>query len=174
MEYPAHWECLARTRDGVGYRIRPIRLDDAQRERAFIQGLSERSRYNRMMGTMREPSPDLIEQFVHVDYQHDMAFVAVAGPIEDERIIAVARYAADPGGTTGEFAVAVMDEWQARGIGTTLMRLLFEYARTQGFSRLHGSMLSSNDRMIDLAHWLGMKTERSPEDGTLLEASRVI
>jgi acetyltransferase len=64
----------------VTYRIRPICAEDAARERAFIMGLSPESRYEWMMYTMREPSPDLVDRFVQVDYHHNMAFVAVVGP----------------------------------------------------------------------------------------------
>ena len=172
VDYPAQWTRVEHTLDGVEYRIRPIRAEDLQRDRDFIMGLSEESRYTRMMGTMREPSADLLERFVHVDYHRDMAFVAVISEQENERIIGVARYAADNSGPDCEFAVAVMDAWQARGVGATLTRLLFDFARTQGVHKLHGDIMVSNGRMVELVHWLGMKTEHSPNDGTLLEASR--
>jgi acetyltransferase len=152
VDYPAEWARVAHTLDGAEYRIRPIRVEDLQRERDFIMGLSEESRYTRMMCAMREPSAELLEQFVHVDYHRDMAFVAVIGEQENERIIGVARYAADKNGPDCEFAVAVTDAWQARGVGATLM--------------------VSNQRMVELVHWLGMKTQHSPDDGSLLEASR--
>src|ERR1700676_4411127 len=93
--YPIQWTRVATTRDDVAYRIRPICAEDAARERSFIMGLSPESRYERMMYTMGEPSPDLVDRFVHVDYHHNMAFVALVGQGDDERIIGVARYAAD-------------------------------------------------------------------------------
>src|ERR1700676_3322687 len=123
--YPIKWERVATTRDNVTYRIRPICAEDASRERAFIMGLSPESRYERMMYTMGEPSSDLVDRFVQVDYHHNMAFVAVVGQGDDERIIGVARYAAN--GEEGyEFAVVIADQWQARGIAATLSRLLFD------------------------------------------------
>jgi acetyltransferase len=170
--YPSEWERTATTRDGVSFRMRPIRPDDAERERRFIIRLSPESRYLRMMNAMKEPSPELLHSFVHVDYEHDMAFVALTGAAPDEDIIGVARYAQDRCGRDCEFAVAVADTWQARGVGTTLMRLLFEYAHASGIHRLHGEILAGNPKMIDLAHWLGMKTTACPEDHGLVEASR--
>jgi hypothetical protein len=61
-----------------------------------------------------------------VDYHSSMAFVAADGEEEHERIMGVARYPADPNpnGRDCEFAVAVADAWQARGVGATLTRLL--------------------------------------------------
>ena len=58
--------------------------------------LSEESRYKRMMGACREPSPELIDRFVHVDRHGSMAFVAVAGQDDTQTIIGAARYAPHP------------------------------------------------------------------------------
>ena len=63
--YPAQWQRVAQTRDGVEYHIRPIQSADTLRERAFIVGLSETSRHNRLMGGLREPSLAMLEHAVH-------------------------------------------------------------------------------------------------------------
>jgi len=94
------------------------------------------------------------EDRLHVDYHQDMAFVAVVGEQENERIVGVARYAPDNSDPDCQFAVAVADAWQARGVGPTLTRLLFDYARTQGFQRLHGDIMVSNERTAELAKCL--------------------
>jgi acetyltransferase len=171
-DYPAQWQRIARTRDGIDYRIRPIRIEDAERDRAFIIHLSEASRYKRLMGSLREPSPALIDRFVRVDYHHDMAFVAVVDQLGVERIIGVARYSAVPDETDAEFAVAVADDWQSRGVGMTLLRLLFEYAKAQGVCRVHGLIFASNDRMLDFARKLQLKIRSLTDDPTVLEAAR--
>ena len=172
VNYPADWERTATTRDGVAFRIRPIRFDDESLERQFIVRLSPESRYKRMMCAMKEPSPQLLHRFVHVDYKRDMAFVALIGEPPDEEIIGVGRYAQDCSGPDCEFAVAVADAWQARGVGATLTRLLFEYAHAQGIQKIYGDILADNNQMIDLVHWLGMNTRLCPEDRHLVEASR--
>ena len=170
-QYPADWERTGTTRDGISFRIRPIRPDDENRERQFIVRLSPESRYKRMMHAMKEPSPQLLHHFVHVDYKHEMAFVALIGAAPDEEIIGVARYSQDRNGPDCEFAVAVADAWQARGVGATLTRLLFEYAHAQGITKIYGEILADNKQMIDLVLWLGMNTRMCPEDHTLVEAS---
>lgn len=171
MTYPRDWESDAVTRNGVMYRVRPIRPEDAAREREFFDSLSAESRYNRLMYAMREPSSALIDQLVHVDYHLTMAFVAVIGDGAAEHIVGVARYGADRAGSDCEFAVAVADAWQSRGIGTMLAQLLFEYARARGFRRIYGTVLADNHRMIRLVHWLGLSTHSSPDDASLLIAS---
>jgi acetyltransferase len=154
----------ARTSDGVEYRIRPITPDDAAREHEFILGLSPASRHARFMHAMREPSPELIRQLVDVDGTRNQALVAVIGDGAAERIIGVARYAADAAGEDCEFAVAVADDWQCRGIGTTLVERLFAAARRAGFAAIYGTMLPDNARMLELAEHLGLTVE--PWDGT--------
>lgn len=172
MNYPSDWERTASTRDGVPFRIRPIRPDDEKLEHDFIVRLSPESRYRRMMCVMKEPSAELLHRFVHVDYDRDMAFVALVGDPPDEEMIGVARYARDRTGPDSEFAVAVADAWQARGVGATLTRLLFEYAHARGVHKVYGDILADNNRMIDLVRWLGMDIHLCPQDQGLVEASR--
>lgn len=163
------WQMSSQSRDGAPYRIRPIRPDDAARERAFLKGLSSQSRYNRLMCAVSEPSPTLIAKFVNVDYERSMAFVAVIGEGDSEQIVGVARYAADPGSRDCEFAVTVADAWQSRGIGTTLARLLFFYAREHGMRRIYGRVLTGNSHMLDLARWVGLTIDAHiNEDHTVL------
>jgi acetyltransferase len=154
-----------RTSDGVAYRIRPIRRDDAARERAFIDALSPQSRYQRFMHNLREPADAFIESLVNVDYHRTMALVAVIGEGDQQRIIGVARYAAEDDESC-EFAVAVADDFQCRGVGTTLVPRLFEHAARAGFRIIYGTVLADNQRMIELAQWLGLTVD-TPQAGDI-------
>jgi acetyltransferase len=162
-----------RTLDGAPYRIRAIRPDDADRERAFIRDLSEESRHNRFMCTFRDAPQALIDQFVHAnDDEHAFALVAVTGDPGCERIIGVARYAVtDELAREAEWAITVADEWQSRGIGTTLVRALLEQARTRGLRRLYAPILQSNAAVQQLAHYLGFTIRPEPGTAGVLEAS---
>lgn len=166
------WPRAERSSDGAIYHVRPIRKDDAARERAFILALSPESRFQRFMHSMREPSEELIAQLVDIDAHARMALVAVTGEPPAERIIGVARYAADPGGRECEFGVAVADDWQCRGIGTTLARLLFDYAAREGFETIYGNVFASNQRMLELAEWLGLTIEAAAPGQPTVRASR--
>lgn len=162
---------MAHTTDGIPYRIRPIHADDAQRERDFICGLSAQSRYQRFMHNLREPGDALIARLVNVDYRRTMALVAVTGKGVAERIIATAQYAAD-NDRECEFAVVVADDWQCRGVGTTLVPLLFDYAARAGFDTVYGTVLADNQRMIELAQWLGLTVDPPRPGDTTLRAWR--
>lgn len=162
----------ARTTSGLVYRIRPIRADDAARERAFILSLSPESRFLRLMYTLREPSDEFIAHLVNVDNHRDAALVAVHGEGSDEKIVGVARYSGDADRNECEFAVAVRDDWQCTGVGTTLTRLLFEYAAREGFQTIYGNVLASNQRMLELAEWLGLTIEPQAPGQATVRASR--
>jgi acetyltransferase len=98
--------------------------------------------------------------------------VATVGVADHEVIIGVARYAADDDGIDCEFALAVADAWQCRGIGTTLAPMLFEYAATQGFRRVYGYLLPGNDRMLALCRYLGLTVDSRRADNGLVRAWR--
>jgi len=154
----------------VDYVIRPICAEDAGREREFICGLSAASRYNRLMYAVREPTDEFVERMVHVDHHHSMAYVAVVGDGSAQRIIGVARYAAAPGSSGSEFAIAVADQWQSRGVGTAIARRLLDHARDQGIHHLDARILATNSRMLGLAHWLGFSVDSNPDEFQMLDA----
>jgi acetyltransferase len=166
------WPRTERLADGTEYRIRPIRAEDATREREFILGLSPASRFDRLLYTLREPSAEFVARLVEVDMHRDAALVAVIGAVADERFIGVARYAADPDGRDCEFAVAVADAWQCRGIGSTLTKLLFEYAAHEGFRTIYGTLRAGNMPMLELAEWLGLRVEPAAPGQTTVRAWR--
>ncbi|HPF28416.1 MAG: GNAT family protein [Steroidobacteraceae bacterium] len=163
--------CEIELRDGARLRIRPIHTDDVERERAFIANLSEQSRYNRLMYSLREPSPDFVRQLTTVDYRDTMAIVAYEPDDDAETFVAVARYARDSSGTGAEFAVTVADNWCQRGVGTALVQALFWYAAQQRITRIHGTLLANNERMRRLAERLGMDIAPATEDARLLIAT---
>jgi acetyltransferase len=171
-DYPSECERTACTRDGLDYRIRPIRPDDFEREREFVVGLSDESRFNRLMYTVSGPSEPFLQQLVNIDYGQHMALVAVRDFEGREKFIGVARYVTGGNGVRHEFAVAIADAWQGRGIATELLIDLFLYARRHGLKRLYGTVLPANSRMLSLAHRLGLDTQMSAEDASLVIVSK--
>lgn len=146
----------ARTSDGIRYRIRTLTPADAAREREFILSLSPASRHARFMQAMDQPAPALVRRLVEYDRRRGLALAAVVGQGDAERIVGVARYGADEHGPDCEFAVAVADEWQCRGIGRALTARLFAAAARAGFREIYGTVYADNSGMLDLARHLGL------------------
>src|SRR5690606_15878488 len=141
---------------------------------AFVRALSEESKYFRFMQGMEELTPEMLTRFTQLDYDREMAFIAIVTTPEDEREIGVSRYVMDPGGKGAEFALVVADEWQGRGIGTRLMQALFDAARGRGLTTLEGEILRTNHAMLRLVTNLGFDTRVLEDDPTLVKATKVL
>lgn len=159
----ADWTTDVQLADGRVLRIRPLLPDDRERERDFIQSLSERTRYLRLFAPLRFLPPHLLDQLMDIDYDRRMALVATVQNNGKEEFVGVARYAEADEPDTAELGITVTDNYQRRGIARILMRELARYARTRGFRRLIGLVLPENRPMISLAQSLGYS---SNYDGT--------
>lgn len=72
--------------------IRPIRAQDIGIERNFVNGLSVESRYFRFLHTLRELDEATLVRLTAIDYDRDMALIAVVCEGGVEVQVGVARY----------------------------------------------------------------------------------
>ena len=151
--------------DGTSLHVRPIRPEDSGLEREFVQGLSERTRYYRFFYNLAELSPAMLARFTQVDYDRELALVALAPASSgSSAFVGVARYIANPDRTSAEFAVVVADAWQRRGVARMLMRGLIVCAKRRGFERLTGTILTDNEPMLAFVRALGFTVEDNAQD----------
>ncbi|MFV0278210.1 MAG: GNAT family N-acetyltransferase [Parahaliea sp.] len=170
--YPGGLEGLLTTRGGLELRVRPIRPEDATIERRFVDGLSAQSKYFRFMYGMGDISPAMLARFTQIDYDREMALVVVRDDgSPDARLLAVARYVANPGRESCEFSLAVADDMHGQGIGSQLMRRLITLASERGFKEMQGDVLSLNSKMLRLCRSLGFALRRDPGDADLMQVS---
>jgi GNAT superfamily N-acetyltransferase len=160
----AEWK--EKLHDGTTVLIRPIAAADIEIERKFIEHLSPQSRRYRFLGEVSTPSAALLDRLTHPDPAHDAAFVALIADGAEKREIGVARFCADSDEHNCECAVAVADEWQGKGLATTLMRHLIEIARQRDFERMYSIDTRENENMRVLAEYLGFERKPDPEDST--------
>jgi len=72
--YPAGLETTWQSGEGVAVLVRPIRPEDSQMEREFVDNLSDESKYFRFMNHMDKISPLLLARFTQIDYDREMAW----------------------------------------------------------------------------------------------------
>jgi acetyltransferase len=168
--YPADLVAVSRMADGSSVTMRPIRPEDAELEQEFVRNLSPGSRYFRFMNTVRELTPAMLVRFTQIDYDREMAFVAVREEGGREIEIGVARYIANPDARTCEFAVAVMDAWQGKGLGRRMLERLIEVARWRGLHTMVGHILGGNQSMLALCGKLGFEIAEHPDDAAMKRA----
>lgn len=159
--YPASLAHPLALRDGRWCQVRPIQPDDAERLQALVASLSPESRYNRFAASLTELPPRLLAQFTLIDYEREMALLALYrdAPDAPERIAAVARYTSQPDGQSAEFSLLVADGFAGQGLGSRMMESLFVAAREQGLQRLDGLVLKANTAMLRLVRGLGFSVQ---------------
>ncbi len=170
--YPAHLATRLQLGSGAEILIRPIRPEDAAIEKAFVEGLSEQARYFRFMQALHELTPQMLVRFTQIDYDREMALIAVTREDGEEREIAVARYIINPDGISCEFAIVVADAWSHQGIGTQLMQRLIEVARARGLQVMEGEVLSRNLPMLDMTRHLGFRIMARADDPDVMLVSK--
>jgi acetyltransferase len=138
-------------------------------QQEFVRNLSEESRYNRYMSSIKQLSQSMLVRFTQLDYDREMALSMLReGEDGREEQLAVARFITDPDNEGCEFALEVADQWQGRGIGFILMSSLFDAAQDQGLKVMRGEVLSGNKGMHKLMRKLGFGIETHPEDPSLM------
>ena len=168
--YPTRLEHSETLADGTRMQIRPIRPEDARMEMAFVSSLSEHSRYMRFFSSANRLSPRLLARFTQVDYDRELALIAVEGEGDTQSIAGVARFAPLPDHESCEFAVTVADRHQGHGLGHRLMSSIIKAARDAGYTRMTGQILAANMPMLSLARSLGFRTSSSPDDPAVVDA----
>jgi acetyltransferase len=173
LPYPSSYEREWPMKGGDLYTIRPIRPDDADMLQAFTRGLSEESRYFRFASAMHELPARMLARYTLIDYDREMALVAVhvdRRPGEDgtfaetEKIIGVSRFITNPDQTTCEFSLVVSDDYKGQGLGSRLMLSIADFARHKGLAHIEGLVLANNPNMLRLMRGLGYEVRPFPED----------
>jgi acetyltransferase len=173
LPYPARFEQVWPLRGGGEYTVRPIHPDDASMLQEMMLHLSPESRYFRFISSIVELPPAMLARFTLIDYDREMALVAVyrerkAGPdgevIEKERIVGVSRYITNPDQSSCEFALVVADDFSGKGLGSRLMLCIMDVAREKGLSEIEGLVLTQNPGMLKLMKSLGYTVKPFAED----------
>ena len=173
LPYPARFEQLWPLRGGGEYTVRPIHPDDASMLQEMMLHLSPESRYFRFISSIVELPPAMLARFTLIDYDKEMALVAVyrerkTGPdgevIEKERIVGVSRYITNPDQSSCEFALVVADDFSGKGLGSRLMLSIMDVAREKGLSEIEGLVLTQNPGMLKLMKSLGYTVKAFAED----------
>jgi len=170
--YPPELESSWQLSDGTDVTIRPIRPEDAKFEQEFVTNLSARSKYFRFMQTLQELTPLMLARLTQIDYDREMALIAVVKEEQQTRILGVVRYVRNPDRESCEFALTVADESQRQGIGRQLMQRLMNVARDRGIEVMEGEVLSNNSKMLQLCEKLGFRIVRNAGDPDVAEVRR--
>ena len=163
--YPAH---LVETIEWQGRRLtlRPIRPEDEAQHLAFLESLDPADVRLRVFYSRRSIERSELARLTQIDYEREMAIVAVA-PGGAQETLGVVRAIADPDNIEAEFGIIVRSDLKGMGLGKLLMLKLIRTLREHGTERLVATVLTENQRMLALAQGLGfVQFQPSLADGT--------
>ncbi len=139
------------TRSGMRVMIRALRPTDVEELVDGFEQLSSDSRYLRFFTPLHTLSESMLERFVHPD-QVDHVAIGAIDPSTDlpEGIGVVRAFRSIDDSTAAEFAVAVIDDYHSRGLGSLLLDVLGVACARVGITVLTAEVLSTNTAMLAL------------------------
>jgi RimJ/RimL family protein N-acetyltransferase len=162
---PANYSVNETLTDGRKVTIRSLRPEDRDDFIAAVGRTSNQSIYRRFFTPRRNFTETETSFFVNVDFVEHVALIAVVEAGHHEEIVGGGRYVV---GETGkaELAFMVVDQYQGKGIGTTLLRHLIGIARHASLHELTADVLSDNTPMLKIFEKCGFQVGASHERGT--------
>ena len=153
-------------RDGSRVVVRPVRPDGRGLLLVGFERLGPESRYQRFLAPMADLTVEDITYLTEVDHRDHEAPAAV-DPVTGDGV-GVARFVrCVDRPDTAEAAVAVIDDWQGRGVGTVLLDLLAERARAEGVVRFTALLLAENRDMLKVLEAIGPLNVVDRQSGTI-------
>ena len=159
----ANYLAIETLRDGRTITIRAQRPGDLDGWRAALARTSAETLYHRFFAVKREISEKEARYFLDIDFVKQVALVAVADEDGRPTLIGGGRYIViEPGKAEASFAL--IDDYQARSIGSALMRHLVAIGREAEIRELVAEVLSDNYPMLRVFERSGLVMSTRRED----------
>jgi acetyltransferase len=155
-------------KDGSSLHLRPIQMSDEERLLALFSRMSKQTIYLRFHHVLTHMSREESRRFCTVDFVDTFALVGTLGEGPEERIIAVGRYARQPGANRAQIAFEVEDKYQGLGIGTHLLDQLAYAARDKGITMFEAEVLAENKDMMNVLINSGFNMQRQYQGTTYI------
>ncbi len=163
--YPHQLEEKVVLKNGESCLFRPILPEDEPELQQFIAQVTKEDLYYRYFSEINEFTHEDLANMTQIDYDREMAFVAVRRQDSRDEILGVTRAISDPDNIDAEFAVLVRSDLKGLGLGRRLMEKLIAYTSDHGLQRLNGITMPNNRGMVTLARKLGFEVDIQLEDG---------
>lgn len=164
MAIPDRPGFVYRLNDGSDVFLGPVLPEDAWRLRDGVQRMSPSSRYLRFFEGLSEITPAQVRYFTRVDQRNHVAWgvLEMGGyPWPGLGIGRFARLADRP--QAAEWAVAIVDDYQHRGLGSALLAILYLEAEQRDLKSLTALVLPENQFVLDWIDRLGAQIEEQPD-----------
>ena len=142
-------------RGGERVLFRRVRPEDMALYPDFLRDVSAEDLRLQFFARISELAAEESDRLSHLDYQHEMAFVALD---EDTgRLLGLVRLKDELDEKTAEFAILVRSRLKGHGLGWLLMQCVIDYAKEKGLRRVYGDVLAQNTTMLQMCAELGFR-----------------
>lgn len=145
--YPENEEREIQLKTGEKVLLRPARASDVAGIQDIFYHLKPEDIFTRFFNHLSSFTEDKAQHLCNVDYENEMAFVAVIGERENEKVIGSSCYFVDSMDNLAEVAYMIRPEWQKCGLGTALQQRMTEYAKSKGLRGFKANILEENIKM---------------------------
>ncbi|MBD8169984.1 bifunctional acetate--CoA ligase family protein/GNAT family N-acetyltransferase [Erwinia persicina] len=163
--YPHELEEAVQLKNGQQCLFRPILPEDEPLLQRFIAQVTKEDLYYRYFSEINEFTHDDLANMTQIDYDREMAIVAVRQHKGQDEIIGVTRAISDADNIDAEFSVLVRSDLKGLGLGRRLLEKMIIYTRQHGLQQLNGITMPNNRGMVTLARKLGFAVDVQMEDG---------
>lgn len=169
--YPRELEECVSLKSGRHVTIRPIRPEDEDTHKVFLERLTDEDLRLRFFGVVRRDFDHKdLARFTQIDYDREMAFIATA---QDEdgspETLGVMRTSTRPDNSEAEFAIVVRSDMKGEGLGSLLFEKGLRYTRERGTAVLMGQTMLENKAMQGLARKFGFTISPDRHDEDLVD-----
>jgi acyl-CoA hydrolase/RimJ/RimL family protein N-acetyltransferase len=165
--YPVEEVREAKLRDGRMVTVRPTRTGDAAALQDLFFRLRPEDVRTRFFRQLRSLTDEMAQHLCGVSYEQEMAFVAVVGEPESERIVGSSAYFLDFETGLADVSYMIDPEWQGVGLGRALQARTIEYARAHGVHGFTADVLSDNAAMLAVFRRSGYRVTSRVNDGVI-------
>ncbi|WP_434680988.1 GNAT family N-acetyltransferase [Pseudomonas sp. R1-18] len=154
---------LETLKDDTPILIRELRESNREQDLAFLNTLGKDTPHFRFLASFSDSVEGMHDQLMDVSHHNRMAFVALVHEGGQIAQIGTARYGAYEGDAHCEFAVAVSERWQRKGVASLLIQHLMDTATRRGFNKISSMDSANNQAMEGLAKSLGFTSRVDQE-----------
>jgi RimJ/RimL family protein N-acetyltransferase len=151
-------------KEGRQFNIRPISASDKQEIVHGFESISSETRHKRFLAYKKSLTNSEIEFLSHPDFVNHFAYGIQEIKNGTKTPFGISRFVRDPDDPTlAEFAIALRDDYQGKGLGFELLDFTIKEARKNQISVLYGLTLPDNDGILKLMRKFG-KVEMTSDD----------
>jgi acetyltransferase len=170
--YPQELISTWETEDGDEVLFRPIKPEDEPLEKELFERISKQTEYFRFFGYFGALTHERLTRFTQIDYDREIALVAVVKKDNKKQIVGVVRLVCDANNESAEFAILVADQWQGKRMGNKFMSLIMDIAEKRKIKKVYATVLNANVIMLHMFRKRGFTIKL--EDGESSYAEKIL